>query len=222
MPKEHYVGAAAFEYSREFYRLASGDNGISITGANENGKIAKIPNYVGSEGHHRSEEHGSREIMWVEQNQTGCDVRPVGITNGNQFLRAEMVSLRSLFDELYQLLCPVLKVLDIENSFGDPAKETGHAILQNFAPNPEECSTGPQFVSQGQKVILVASGAVQQEECHGMSNTWPCRHELVNEAQIVIRWHRLDLQTVCVCVGSDIFSLALLSYGSDAQSSAYV
>jgi hypothetical protein len=83
MPKEHYVGAAAFEYSREFYRLASGDNGISITGANENGKIAKIPNYVGREGHHRSEEHGSREIMWVEQNQTGCDVRPVGITNGN-------------------------------------------------------------------------------------------------------------------------------------------
>jgi hypothetical protein len=66
MPKERYVGAAAFQHSRELYRLASWDNGISITGANENGNIAKIPNYVGGKGHHRSEEHGNREIMGME------------------------------------------------------------------------------------------------------------------------------------------------------------
>ncbi len=72
--------------SRELYRLASGDNGISIAGANENGKIAKIPNYVGGKGHHRSEEHGSREIMGMEQNQTGRDVRPVGVTDRDHFL----------------------------------------------------------------------------------------------------------------------------------------
>jgi hypothetical protein len=82
-----------------------------------------------------------------------------------------MVSVGSRFDELYQLLCPVLKVLDIENSFGDPAKKTEHAFLQDFAPNSEERSTGPQFLSQRQKIILVTSSAVQQEKCHGVSNT---------------------------------------------------
>src|ERR1700693_1942884 len=46
MPEERDVGAAALECSPKFFRLASRDNWIAITGANENGKISEIPNDV--------------------------------------------------------------------------------------------------------------------------------------------------------------------------------
>src|SRR5271169_4746753 len=100
MREERYVGVAACEYFGEFFGLASGDNRILITRGNKNGKVREIPNYVGRKRHHRAEKHGSREVVGVKQDQTGCDVCSIGIANGDQLLRADVISLRSRFNEL--------------------------------------------------------------------------------------------------------------------------
>ena len=72
-------------------------------------------------------------MMRVEQDETSRDVRSVRIANGDQLLRAEVVSLRSRLNELRQLFGPELEVLDIENAFREAAKETRHAIFQDLA-----------------------------------------------------------------------------------------
>lgn len=83
-PEHCCVGASALEYCRQFLRLASWNSWISIARTNENGRIAEVPNYVGCEGHHHAEKHRCREVMGVKQNETGCDVRTLGIPNGDQ------------------------------------------------------------------------------------------------------------------------------------------
>jgi hypothetical protein len=99
--------------------------------------------------------------MGVEEDQTGCNVGSVGIANGYQSLRAETVSVRSRHDELRQLISPELEILDVKHAFGDPAKETGHAILRDFASHPEECSARPEFISKRQKIVVVRQNSVR-------------------------------------------------------------
>lgn len=97
----------------------------------------------------------------MKENQTRSDVRPVGIANGDQPLLAEFVSLRSGIDEVCQLFGARLEIVDVKNALRETSKETGHTIFQDLASHAKERRAGPQFIAQGQKVVLITPGAVQ-------------------------------------------------------------
>ena len=95
--------------------------------------------------------------MGVEEDQTGCNVGSVGIANGYQSLRAETVSVRSRHDGLRQLVSPELEILDVKHAFGDPAKETGHAILRDSCLAPRGVQRQARvFISRGKRSLWFA------------------------------------------------------------------
>jgi hypothetical protein len=93
MPVEHSVGACALENKGELFGLATGDNQISVTPADENGKITEVPNDVGGKRCHRAKKRGSREAMRIEENRSRGAVRSVGIPDCDPLLRAEIVAV---------------------------------------------------------------------------------------------------------------------------------
>src|SRR5215469_13668410 len=123
--------------------------------------MAEIPNQLRNKWDHSSKKHCSRQIVGMEQNQTGTDVGPIGITNDNQLLPAKTVSFRGSIDELCQLLCAKLEILDIKNSLGKAPEEARHPVLEDLATDSEKCCPRPQFMAQRQKVILVTTGPMQ-------------------------------------------------------------
>src|SRR5207249_316104 len=73
----------------------------------------------------------------------------------------------------------------------EPPKEPGHAIFQNFSTHAQKCRTGPQFSPEGQEVSLVATGAMQQQQCWRAGLLSGPEH--MDEAKIIRRLHRLSL-----------------------------
>jgi len=62
--------------------------------------MAKIPNQIGHQGHHRPEKNCTCEVMGVKQNQACRQVCTVGMADDNQSSRTEPVSFGSGADEL--------------------------------------------------------------------------------------------------------------------------
>src|SRR3954464_13229474 len=95
--------------------------------------MAEVPNQGWNKWQHCSKEHCSSQIVWVEENQTAADIRPVGIADDDHLLPTETVSLSSIIDELCQFFCASLEILHIKNSLCKTTKESWHPVLQNLA-----------------------------------------------------------------------------------------
>src|SRR5215470_7808464 len=134
--------------------------------------MAEIPNEVRNKRDHGTKKHCSRLIVWMKQNQTGADVRPIGIADDHQLLPAEVVSFRGGVDEMRKLSSAKLEILHIKHSLRETAKETRHPVLQSLAPHAEERRARPQFISQRQEVILISSGPMQQQKGDWMRRSW--------------------------------------------------
>src|SRR5215469_2349571 len=123
--------------------------------------MAEIPNQLRNKWNHSSKKHCSRQIVGVEQNQTGADVGPIRITNDNQLLPAKTVSFPGSIDELCQLLCAKLEVLHIKNPLGKAPEKARHPVLEDLSTHSEKCRPRPQFMAQRYEVILVTPRPMQ-------------------------------------------------------------
>jgi hypothetical protein len=158
-PRDCDVCAAALEDCCEFLGLSRRNEGILLCGADEDRKMAKVPNYLRYQGHHRSEENCACEVMRVKQNQARGEVRAVCVTNHNQLPLAEPVSFGSSTDELRQFLCSGPHITDTR--VGEAPKRVRHALFQDFPSQTEESGAWPEFISNGQERALIATGTMQ-------------------------------------------------------------
>jgi hypothetical protein len=74
-----------------------------------------------------------------------------------------MVSRRRL-DEIGQIIGASLQILEIEDTFRQPAEESRVAVLRDLAARTEERRRWVQFVAQRQQVVLVSAGTVQDQQ----------------------------------------------------------
>ena len=66
--------------------------------------------------------------------------------------------------EVGELVGPLTKVILVEDALAEPAEEARHAVLQHGPAHRQHGGTRGQLVPQRQQVVLVAAGAVQQEQ----------------------------------------------------------
>jgi hypothetical protein len=56
------------------------------------------------------------------------------------------------------------QVVQVEHTFGQPAEEARHAVLEHLAARAEQRCLRIQLPSKVEQIVLVAAGAVQQQQ----------------------------------------------------------
>jgi hypothetical protein len=70
-------------------------------------------------------------------------------------------------DEISQGVCALFDISEIEHSLGEATEKARLAVLQDITPRAEQRGTGREFLSKWNQIILVAAGAVQEQQRRG-------------------------------------------------------
>ena len=58
----------------------------------------------------------------------------------------------------------------VEDALGEPAEGAGHAVFQHLTAKAQEGGLSVEHAAEGQEVVLVAAGAVQEEQGRSIGN----------------------------------------------------
>jgi hypothetical protein len=105
----------------------------------------------------------------MEQQQRSRDVCAVGVADGDGGGISELIFLTGRGYKICQLPSTKSKVFEIEDPFGQPAKEPGHPILQHLASRTEKRRSGSERLAQRKKIIFIPTSTVEQEQRSGLN-----------------------------------------------------
>src|SRR5206468_10106481 len=92
------------------------------------------------------------------------DIRAVRVADRDDPLRIEAVGRARLGNECGKVVCPLPQVVEVEHALRQPAEKPGHTVFKHLAAWAEQRRLWVQRPSQVEQVVLVAAGAVQQEQ----------------------------------------------------------
>ena len=108
-----------------------------------------------------------------EQNARG-DVRAVREPRRDDLARVEVVVGGRRPNERDEILRSRVKVRDVENPFGQAAEKPRRAILRDGAARTDETRVGREHLAELNEVVLVATGAMEQQQ-RAASSPWGAR-----------------------------------------------
>jgi len=115
-------------------------------------------------GDHWPEQHCPREQARMPEQKAGGDIRAVRISHCEYPVAHNSIHMGCIGDESSQLIRPLSKVFLVEDPLGQTSEEPRHAVFQNTAPWAEQCSSGQQFLTHRDQVLLVPARAVEEEQ----------------------------------------------------------
>ncbi len=112
--------------------------------------------------HHGADQDGTGQRLGAKQQNGGGDIGAIGKTYGDGG-RQIIFSPRGL-DEIGKIVGAFRHIGLVEDTFGESAEEARHAVLQHRAARRNQRPSRRQRAAQRNEIILVAAGAVQQEQ----------------------------------------------------------
>jgi len=164
-PFEGEGGARLFEEGGEALGAVLRDHLIVAAGEEEDRRIVELWGVWGLEGKHGTEEDGAREDVGAEEEQGGGDVGAVGVADGDHL--AEMLAGGLVFNEVGEFVGAADEIVFVEDAGGEAAEEAGLAVFEDLSTRAEQGGAGAEELAERDEVILVATGAVEEEECGG-------------------------------------------------------
>src|SRR3954453_2757212 len=162
-------------------RLRGGNNRIVSTGSDQDRNAVQRGQCLRDQRYHRSQQQSPAQAAWVKQEQCCGDVGPVRIAQGDGWGFTQVVRFPRSSEKFTQFVSPEPEVLDIEDTLCQPAEEPRHTIFENLPPRAEERSPGGQRFTQREQIVLIATGAMEQQQWGGpRPGSGP---EPVNEAE---------------------------------------
>ena len=80
----------------------------------------------------------------------------------------QLIGLARFDNEIGQFMGALDHVLLVEHAFGETAEKAGHAVFKHLAAGRKQGAIRRQGFAQGQQVVFVAAGSVEQEKgCGG-------------------------------------------------------
>ena len=77
---------------------------------------------------------------------------------------ARLIGLARFDDEVGQFVSALDHILLVEHAFCKTPEKAGHAVFKHLATRRKQRAVGRQGFAQGQQVVFVAAGSVQQEK----------------------------------------------------------
>jgi hypothetical protein len=164
-PFEGEVGAGLFEEDGEALGAVLRDHLIVAAGEEEDGCVVELWRLRGLEGKHGTEEDGTGEDVGAEEEQGGGDVGAVGVADGDHL--AEMLAGGLVFDEVGEFVGAADEIVFVEDAGGEAAEETGLSVFEDLSARAEERGAGAEELAEGDEVVFVAAGAVEEEKRGG-------------------------------------------------------
>src|SRR5450755_1977803 len=116
------------------------------------------------EGDHRAEENRTRKERRAGEHHAGGDVRAVGEAHRDELRGIQLVLRHRAVDEANELLRAQREILEIEHALGEPLEESWCAALANGTARTEDRRAREEGLAERDEIVLVAAGAVQEEE----------------------------------------------------------
>ena len=178
---EGHFGATACQQLGQPLRLAHRYQGIAPAAGEQDRDAGEIRILFEVKGDHGMQEDGLGNRFGPHEQHARRYVRSVRVSEGNDRAPFQVVVLRGALDEVGELECPALEIILVEHSHCDAAKEARHAVFQDLPPRAQQVSLWGHLAPEGKEIILVAAGAMEQQQCH------PCAAalEAVRKAEIV-------------------------------------
>lgn len=162
-PFDCEIGAGLLEDSPESLGAFRRDHGVAAPGEEKhwNGVESGWMRWLKRD--HGAKKNGTGQNFGAKQKHGGGNVGSVRISDGNDL--AQMTSGGLVSDEVGEFVRAPDQVVLVEDSRSDPAKESRLAIFENLSAGAEQCGAGTEKLSERNKVVFVAAGAVEEKEC---------------------------------------------------------
>ncbi len=157
-----HIGMGILQHGGQQLCIAGRDDRIAGAGNDEYRFLRKIGLRRFCERHHGAQQNGSAQGFGAEQKNGSGDVGPIGKANGNGL--CQTIGLARFDDEIGQLVSALDHILLVEHAFCETPEKAGHAVFQYLATRRKQRAVGRQGFAQGQQIVFVAAGSVQQEK----------------------------------------------------------
>src|SRR5665213_2900620 len=117
------------------------------------------------------------------QQQRGGDIGAIGKADRDRPVDA--VSFTRGLDKVGQFGGTSFEIVEVELARPEPTEKARHAVFQYLAARRQERAAGRQSLAERDEIVLVAAGAVQQQQ--GRQARRAGADETVDEAEV---WHK--------------------------------
>ena len=161
-PFEGHVGAGVFEKDGEALGAVLRDHVVFAAGEEKDRCLVELRRLRGFEGRHGAEEDGAGESVRAEEEHRGGDVGAIGVADGDDF--SEVLPGGLVRNKVGKFVGATDEVVLVEHSGGEASEETGLAVFEDLSARAEQGGAGAEESAEGDQVVFVAAGAVEEEE----------------------------------------------------------
>jgi hypothetical protein len=145
--------------------------------------ILKRGKRIGNQGNHGPQQQCTTQGAGMEQQQCSRNVGTVGKAYRYRGGIAQIIAIPGFGDKTSQFTGSIPQVIQVKYTFGIPAEEARHAVLQHLAPRTKQRRSGRQRLAERNEIALVSPGTVEQQ--HRSSAAAGARHKPVYKSQIL-------------------------------------
>ena len=166
LPHLHHIRARGAQQRDESAGFFGRYKRIGSSIGHQHRRMREDGQWLGDERHHRAKKDGTGEGARAEQDEAAGDVRAVREAGGDDARGIEVIVSGRDREPRGEFRGAQPQVFDVEHAFGEAAEKPWHPSLEDLAARAEDARAGHQLIGERQKIVLVASRAVQEQQ-HG-------------------------------------------------------